>query len=265
MVEVSLKGEVAIVMGSGRGIGRAIALKLAAAGADVIVADILELEVESVSDEIKALGVKSKAYVVDVTKENQVNDMVDDVAKEFGSIDIMVNNVGFNSIKTFLDSDSEEFSKMIDINLKGVYYGSKAAAKHMVEKGKGRIVNTSSVAGLSPALYHSMYCATKYGVRGLSHVMALELGQYGITVNCLCPGIVRTDMWEQNLNELDRYGISERDSKEAFFNETVHAAIPMKRPQTVEDMANAVLFLCSDMAKNVSGLSLSVSGAQVCL
>ncbi len=262
MVNINLEKKVAIVVGAGRGLGEAIALKLSEAGADVMLADLVIENAQEVVEKITARGGVAKAFKVDVTDQSEIDDLVDGVVKEYGKLDIMINNAGYNIIKLFEDSDIQEFNKLIDINLRGVYYGCKAAVRHMIKQGYGKIVNTSSQAGKAPFDYHSMYSATKFGVIGMSQVMAKELGKYNININCICPGIVRTEMWEQNLREYDGYDNS--IDPETRWKKVVEN-IPMKRPQDPEDMANAVLFLCSDMAKNISGQALNINGAQVCI
>lgn len=262
MVSINLEKQTAIVTGAGRGLGRAISLKLAEAGAIVMVADLLMENAEEVVEEIKANGGNAKAFQIDVTDQAAVTELIDSVVADYGKLDILVNNAGYNVIKLFEDSDISEFNKLVNINLKGVYHGCRAAVKHMIKQGGGKIVNTSSQAGKAPFDYHSMYSATKFGVIGMSQVMAKELGKYNINVNCICPGIVRTEMWEQNLREYDGYDNSV--DPETRWGRVV-ANIPMKRPQEPEDMANAVLFLCSDLAKNISGQALNINGGQVCV
>lgn len=262
MININLEKQVAIVTGAGRGIGKAISLKLAEAGAEVMVADLLMENAEEVVAEITAKGGKAKAFKIDVTDQAAVEHFIGGVATEYGKLDILVNNAGYNVIKLFEDSDISEFDKLVDINLRGVYHGCRAAVKYMIKQGYGKIVNTSSQAGKAPFDYHSMYSATKFGVIGMSQVLAKELGKYNINVNCICPGIVRTEMWEQNLREYDGYDNSV--DPETRWGRVV-ANIPMKRPQTPEDMANAVLFLCSDLAKNISGQALNINGGQVCV
>lgn len=261
MVSIDLTGKVAIVVGAGRGIGEAIALKFAEAGADVVVADRMKDNIDNVVEKVKAIGKECMGFEADVTKYEDLQNVVAETVAKYGKVDIMANNAGVNVIKLFVDSTPEEFDWIVDINLKGIYKGCRAVIDQMIKQGGGVICNTSSQAGVREFMHHSMYAASKYGVRGMSDVMALELGKYGIRVNCLCPGIVRTDMWEQNLVEYDGYDNSVTPEQRWA---AVVDRIPMKRAQTPEDMANAVLFLCSDLAKNISGQSLMVNGASVC-
>ncbi len=262
MVQINLEKQVAIVTGAGRGLGKAISRKLAEAGASVMVSDLILENAEEVAAEIKEKGGTAKAFQIDVTDKAAMDAMIDGVVAEYGKLDVMVNNAGYNVIKLFADSDISEFNKLVDINLKGVYHGCHAAVRHMIKQREGKIVNTSSQAGKAPFDYHSMYSATKFGVIGMSQVLAKELGKYNINVNCICPGIVRTEMWEQNLREYDGYDNSV--DPETRWGRVV-SNIPMKRPQEPEDMANAVLFLCSDLARNISGQAININGGQVCV
>ena len=262
MVNIDLTNQTAIVIGAGRGIGKAIALKLSEAGARVMAADVILENVEEVAAEIKRNNGECKAFKLDITNQAEVDDLVDSIVAEYGKLDIMINNAGVNVIKLFADSYSDEFDKLVNINLKGVYYGCKAAVRHMIKQNYGKIVNTASQAAKAPFDYHSMYSATKFGVVGMTQVIAKELGKYNINANCICPGIVRTEMWEQNLREYDGYDNS-IDPETRW--ERVVSNIPMKRPQEPEDMANAVLFLCSDLAANISGQAININGGQVCV
>lgn len=265
MVSIDLTGQTAIVIGAGRGIGESIALKLAEAGADVMVSDIVRDNAQKVADKIIAMGRDSKAYAIDVSKQADVDGMVDDVAENYGKVDIMVNNAGINVIKLFEDSTAEEFDRIIDVNLKGVFYGCKAASKYMIKQKSGKIVNTASMAAKMVAEYHTMYSATKFGVVGMTQVIARELGKYNINVNSICPGNVRTDMWEKNLDEFKRdYAKGDSVSREDIWQGVIED-IPLQRPQEPEDMANAVLFLVSDLAVNITGQALNINGGAACV
>ena len=255
MVTIDLGGRVAIITGGGRGIGRAAALKFAEAGADVIVTDIILENAEAVAEEARARGVRSKAYSTDVTDAEAMFDMVDEVVREFGKLDIMFNNAGCNVITTFADSTLEQLKWLTEVNLYGVYNGCKAAAKHMLPRKEGVILNTSSQAGMVGAMMHTPYTPSKFAVRGLTQTMARELGPSNIRVNAICPGIIRTPMWEQNLDQL-----TGDDQRDETFDSIVAEQIPLGRPQTEEDIANACLFLVSDLSNNITGQSLLVNG-----
>lgn len=258
MVSIDLNGQVAIITGGGRGIGRACALKFAEAGADVVIADLLFENAQAVAEEAKQLGVRSKAYRLDVTEEQAVYDMVDEVVAEFGKLDIMFNNAGCNILASFVDSTLEQLEFLSKVNLHGVYTGCKAAVKHMLPRKEGVILNTSSQAGVIGSSMHAPYTPTKFAVRGLTQTMAKELGPQGIRVNAICPGIIRTPMWEENLDTLT--GSDDSAARDKTFDGLIQQLIPLQRPQTEEDIANACLFLVSDMSKNITGQSLLVNG-----
>ena len=266
MVELSLQGKNAIVTGSGQGIGKAIALKLAEAGANVAIVDINMSLAEDAAAEAAAYGVKSKAYKVNVVSPDEMDALADDVVNMWGSLDIMVNNAGIGHCVLFEDSNLEQFDHLIDVNLRGVYNGCHAVVKHMLKQKSGKIVNVSSAAGKQGYIYHSLYSPTKFGVIGLTQAIAVELAAANINVNAICPGIVRTAIWEKNLTDVlpDGDNMEEiRAKREAFFSSNVEQSIPMGRPQTVEDMANGVLFLCSDLSANITGQSLNINGGQL--
>ena len=263
MVTIDLSGKIAIITGGGRGIGRACVLKFAQAGADVAVVDVNLDNAKAVAQEAEKLGVRSRAYNTDVTNAQDMFGMVDAVTAEFGKLDIMFNNAGCNVIASFEDSTMDQLKWLTEVNLYGVYNGCKAAVKHMLPRKEGVILNTSSQAGVVGALRHAPYTPTKFAVRGLTQTMALELGPSNIRVNAICPGIIRTPMWEQNLEQIltgDEADIGKQ--RDEAFDEIVNRLIPMKRPQSEEDIANACLFLVSDLAKNITGQSLLVNGGQ---
>jgi len=261
MVPIDMSGKVAIITGAGRGLGRASALKFAQAGADVVIVDVVMENAQNVAKEAQALGVRSKAYATDVTDADAMEKMVDEVVAEFGRLDVMFNNAGVNVITSFVDSTLEQMKWLEDVNLFGVYNGCKAAVKHMLAQGGGVILNTSSQAGVVGAKGHTPYTPSKFAVRGLTQTMALELGPKNIRVNAICPGIIRTPMWEQNLDQmLEGDAAKDPARRDETFNSTIQARTPLQRPQTEDDIANACLFLVSDMSLNVTGQSLLVNG-----
>ena len=265
MVTIDLSGKVAIVTGGGSGIGRACVLRFAEAGADVVAVDVNLDKAKTVVLEAEKFGVRSKAYNTDVTDAQAVFDMVDAVVAEFGKLDIMFNNAGCNFISSFPDSTLDQLKRITEVNLFGVYNGCKAAVKHMLPRKEGIILNSSSQAGVIGAALHTHYTPAKFAVRGLTQTMALELGASNIRVNAICPGIIRTPMWEKMLEQMvtdTGGGGNTGERRDETFSDIVNERIPMKRPQTEEDIANACLFLVSDLARNITGQSLLVNGGQ---
>jgi meso-butanediol dehydrogenase/(S,S)-butanediol dehydrogenase/diacetyl reductase len=260
LIKLDLRDKVAIVTGGGSGLGKAISLKLAEAGAHVIIGDIVEDSALKVVEEIKKLGVSAKFYKTNVSKEADVNHLVDETVAEFGQLDIMVNNAGINSTNMIMFTTIEEFERLIDVNLKGNYFGCKAALRHMSVNNEGKIVNVSSMAAKEGFPFTALYSATKFAIVGMTQSIAREAGAMNINVNSVCPGIIRTDMWEKMLDQ----GSAALNTPREDIWEQYTKDIPLGRPQTPEDIANTVVFLCSDLAENITGQSININGGQVC-
>lgn len=242
----SLNGKVALVTGASRGIGRAIALKLASAGADLAVNySASSKAAEELVSEIKAMGRRAVAVKASVQVEEEVNEMFAFVEKELGVVDILVNNAGITKDNLLIRMKTEEWDSVLDINLKGAFLCTRLAAKSMMKKRYGKIINISSVTGFSGNPGQVNYSATKAGMIGMTKSAALELAGRGICVNAVAPGFIETDM-TCTLGE---------NVKEAFLEK-----IPLKRAGSPEDIASSVLFLASPMADYITGQTIHVNG-----
>ena len=246
-----LKGKTALVTGAGRGIGRAIALGLAREGCQVAVADILAESAQAVSREVEALGVKGLAVAVDLTRRAEVDRMVADVLAQFGPLDLLVNNAGWDRMALFLDSDEESWEKAIAVNFKAVLYTSKAALPAMVARGSGKVVNVASDAGRVGSSGEAVYSATKGAVIAFSKALAREMARHRITVNVVCPGLTETPLLQS---------LRDQSPKMEKILEAVTRATPLGRVATPEEIAAAVVFLASPDADFITGQTLSVSG-----
>lgn len=243
---IDLTGGVALVTGAGRGIGREIALALAAAGADVAVCDVVADDAcEQVAGEIHALGRRALVIVADVGDEEAVNAMVDRVEGELGPLTVAVNNAGITRDNVVLLIDSADFDAVVRTHLRGTFLVSKAAARKMFRRRSGCIVNMSSVVGRRGNAGQVNYAAAKAGIIGLTKSLAKELGVRGVRVNAIAPGYIDTPM-TQALGE---------DVRKAIVDAT-----PMRQIGTTADVAAAVVFLASDMARFVTGAVLPVDG-----
>jgi 2-deoxy-D-gluconate 3-dehydrogenase len=237
---ISLSGKVAIVTGGAMGIGLAIAIRLAEAGAKVLVADK-----DAVAAEAAAVKIGGVAFVVDVSDEGEVEAMVAKGVNEFGSLDIFVNNAGIYPQKPVLESTKEDFEKIIHVNLKGAFFANKAAAKQMIAQGRGgKIINITSIDALHPSSVGlALYDASKHGLWGFTKNLALELAPHNISVNAIAPGRVATP------------GTDMGKSSDAFL-----AKIPMHRLADADDIAKAALFLASDLSSYMTGSQIVVDG-----
>ena len=264
-MDLKIRDKTAIVTGGGKGIGRAIALRLAAEGAAVVVADLSEEDARDVVAEITDRGRSGMALRVDATKEEDVEGMVTETLEAYPAVDILVNNVGGGWDSTFITKFSTQvWDRTIEINLKSTFLCSRAVAREMMDKKQGRIINIASISGKAGEALVGAYCAGKFGVLGLTQVLAKELGRYSITVNAVCPGYVYTPGWEQLAQMLKDNVASMADKElEEIFEERVRPLTPLGRPQTAEDVASLVAYLVSEEAKNITGQAINVDGGAV--
>lgn len=240
-----LNGKVAVVTGSSRGIGREIALALVKNGAKVVVSARSEEALAALVDEIKAQGGEATAVAGDVSLEADANNLIEQTIATYGQIDILVNNAGITRDGLLLRMKSEDWDAVLDINLKGAFMCTKAAAKPMSKQRSGRIINISSVVGEMGNAGQANYCASKAGLLGLTKSVAKELARRSVTVNAITPGFIVTDMTD-GMTDKARDAMTEQ--------------IPLGRLGESEDIANAVLFLASDQSAYITGQVLGVNG-----
>lgn len=245
-----LKGKVVIITGARRGMGKSHALAFAKEGAKVVVSDISLEDCQKVVKEIEKLGGKALAVKCDVTKKEEVEEMVKKTIEKWGKIDILVNNAGIADFKPFLEMTEKDWDRTLDINLKGYFLVAQACAKEMVKQKSGAIINIASIAmgqtGVGfPALSH--YCASKGGIVGMTEALALELAPYNIRVNAISPGAIETPMIDP----------LKADPK---MMEGILARIPLQRVGKPEEVSNLVLFLASDASSYMTGSDVVVDG-----
>jgi meso-butanediol dehydrogenase/(S,S)-butanediol dehydrogenase/diacetyl reductase len=258
-----LTGKVAIVTGGGRGIGRAIALRLAQEGVAVLVADLGRDDADAVVSEITGRGGRAAAHGVDVRIRAHVEAMTDAAVGEFGGLDILVNNAGIGAVARLLDTSEQTWDDLMGVNAKGTLLCSQAAARRMIEQGRGgRIINNASGAGkIAPGrdMPLGAYAASKHAVVALTKQLGLELAQHQILVNCVCAGIVDTPMWDMIDRETAALlGVPAGDVKAGAV-----AAIPLGRIEQPEDVAAFVAYLCSDDAAYITAQALNVCGGML--
>ncbi|MCZ6556764.1 MAG: 3-oxoacyl-[acyl-carrier-protein] reductase [SAR324 cluster bacterium] len=242
---VQFENQVALVTGAGRGIGKAIALDLAQAGADIVFTNRTKSLAEETRAEIEALGRKCLAVQADVTEPEAVEGMVAQALEQFSTIDILVNNAGITSDQLFMRMTLENWRKVMSVNLDGMFYVTRAVIKTMVKQRRGRIINITSVVGFTGNPGQVNYSSAKSAVVGFTKSIARELGSRNITCNAVAPGFVDTDM-TRVLNESQRKAIMDQ--------------IPLGRMGTVEEIAKAVRFIASEDAGYISGTVIHING-----
>jgi NAD(P)-dependent dehydrogenase (short-subunit alcohol dehydrogenase family) len=253
-----LSDKAAIVTGASRGIGRAIALALARKGANIIVNyNHSENDAEKVVNEIKGFLTEALAVRADVSKGTEVKSLVKKTLEEFGRIDILVNNAGVEPMNKMVDITEKEWDYVMNINAKGTFLCNQAVALQMIESGcGGKIVNIASQAGKTGAEFLAHYSASKAAIIAFTKAAAKELAPYKINVNCVCPGVIQTDMQRQDLARSARFmGVTEEE-----MNKRILSIIPLGRFGKPEDIARVVLFLCSEDADYMTGQAINVTG-----
>lgn len=247
-ISMDLSGKTAAVSGSGRGIGRAIALAMAQAGADVAVFSRTEEEFTGTAEAIAGMGGKVLPLRVDISEPGDVDAMVEAVLKEFGHLDVMVNNAGTSPSYDYMENVTpEDYAAIAGTNIRGTYYCSQRVIPVMKEQGGGCIINVASLSGLKALFKCSAYSASKGAIVALTRTMAVELARFNIRVNAICPGFVRTKMMEGLLAE-DRS------------RQRIELSIPMRRVGEAEEIAPMAVFLASDAAGYVTGATVCVDG-----
>jgi NAD(P)-dependent dehydrogenase (short-subunit alcohol dehydrogenase family) len=237
--------------------GKACVEGLVKEGANVTIADTDIEGAQELAQKLSRDGAKVLTVKTDVSQKVEVDKVVATTMEEFGKIDILVNSAGIGSrLVNFVDLEEEQWNLINDINAKGVYLMTRAILPHMMATRYGKIVNFSSLYGKEAFPLAADYCASKFAVTAITQAVAKEYAEYNINVNAVCPGIVRTDIWENVLDTLSR---RTKEPREQIWEKTV-ADIPLKRSQTVEDVASVVLFLSSDISRNITGESINING-----
>lgn len=248
-----LDKKVAVITGGARGIGRQIALTFAGEGADIVVGDVIAME--AVVNEIRNLGRKAIAVKTDVTQKDEVENLLNTAIASFKKVDILVNNAGVPGRGSLLEMTEDEWDIVFGVNLRGVFFCTQAAAKHMIKRKYGKIVNIASIAGIENAFFPKVavnYAVSKAGVMRLTRICSKELAPYGVNVNAIAPGFVETDLTH-----------SRRSPEEAkLFIEQELKQTPLGRAGTPQDIANLALFLASEDSSFITGQIIAADGGR---
>jgi meso-butanediol dehydrogenase/(S,S)-butanediol dehydrogenase/diacetyl reductase len=257
---MELSDQVAIVTGAGQGIGKAAALALAAAGANVVAADINEASVKETAAAIAATGRRALAIKADMGSMNDIDRMVSEAVAAWGRIDILVNNAGVTRRAYIMDLTEEDWDRIFRVNAKGVFFCLQRVAREMIPRRSGRIINTASIAGKGFAgTSNAIYAASKGAVISLTKTAAQQLARHNINVNAVCPGIVRTAMYDEMVRvmaETDGVSLEEVERRAV-------RSVPLQRANEPEDIAATIVFLASPGARTVTGQAFNVDGGLV--
>jgi len=251
-----LQNRVAVITGSASGMGKAMALRFAQEGCDIVVTDLNLAGAEKVVEEIKSGGRKAVAVQADIANSKDIKSMIEKSAQIFGKIDILVNNAGAAGGAGLETSDEDEWDKVLALNLKGAFLTCKSAVPYMKKQRYGKIINLSSMGAVRPSVSVLAYHSAKAGIIGLTRNLAFELAPFNIYVNCIVPGPIETPFWDP-LSQ----GMSE-ESKKAFFAALAKKEVPLGRMGTPEDIAGPALFFASDLSSYVTGQIMCVAGGQ---
>lgn len=260
-MEKTLQDRIALVTGAAQGLGAAIALRLATEGAHIVVSDLnLEGATQTAAEITAQTGRRAIAVGVDVTKEDQVKAMVDRAVQEFGRLDLLVSNAGILISGAIEDFPTQKWRAVIEVNLVGYFLCAKYAACQMIQQRSGAIIQVNSKSGKKGSYKNSAYAASKFGGIGLTQSLALELADYGVRVNAVCPGnLLDSPLWTDSLYEqyAQNQGLTKEQVRQKYINQ-----VPLKRGCTYEDVSNVIVFLASDSAGYMTGQAINVTGGQ---
>ncbi len=259
MSELALINQVAVVTGGGSGIGAALCRRFATEGARVGIIDLDRDQAESTVREIIEAGGTAQAWKADVADRESVETVADSVEAELGPLTLWVNNAGVSTIVPFLECTDKTWDLTQRVNLKGAFVGCQVAIKRMVTRKRGVVLNMSSQSGKTGNSHYAAYCASKFGIIGLTQSLAVEFASEGIRVNALCPGVVFTPLWETMIEDY----AAKRNMKPEDVRPYMEGKIPLGRLCTPEDVANTAAFLASDEAAYITGQAINVSGGAV--
>jgi len=255
-----LEDKIAIVTGGAQGLGEAICLRLAKEGCHVLVADLNEDAAKSTAEAVRQLDRRAIALKVDVTNEEQVRGMVDLAVAEFGRLDIFVSNAGILFADAIEEFAYERWAAVINVNLNGYFLCAKHASRVMMSQRSGAIIQINSKSGKKGSYKSSAYAASKFGGIGLTQSIALELAEYGVRANAICPGnLLDSPLWVDSLYKqyAKKWGITEEEVRQRYIDQ-----VPMKRGCTYDDVTNVVVFLASDQSSYMTGQAINVTGGQ---
>ncbi|MHB0913163.1 MAG: SDR family NAD(P)-dependent oxidoreductase [Armatimonadota bacterium] len=254
-----LKDRVAVVTGGGSGIGAEICRAFAREGAAIAVTDVRLPAAEKIAEEIRGSGGRAQAWAFDVSDMQAVESVSDEIEQALGLISIWVNNAGVSYIVPFLDCSEETWDLTQRVNLKGAFVGCRAAVRRMLPQKSGVILNMSSQSGKAGNSHYAAYCASKFGIIGLTQSLAVEFAGEGIRVNALCPGVVFTPLWDEMIGDYAK----KRGMKPEEVRPYMESKIPLKRLCDPKDVANYAVFLASDEGAYITGQSVNISGGSV--
>ncbi|MBS7006809.1 SDR family NAD(P)-dependent oxidoreductase [Anaerostipes sp.] len=253
-----LDDKVTVITGGGSGMGAAIAKEFAGRGAKIAVFDLDEQKSQQVVDEIRKAGGEAVFYKTDVTEKDQIEESTKRTVEKYGRINSWINSAGVSKMAPFLESSEELWDLTMNVNLKGTFLCCQAAVKAMLEYG-GTIVNMSSLSGKKPSSWQTVYCASKYGVQGLSQSIAKEFADKGIRVNTICPGIVPTEMWAKLKYEYAKKRNMDPEEVLPYFEKN----IPMHKLVDLKNVTDAAVFLSTDSSSYLTGQSINLVGGEL--